>query len=97
MDIKLIIVKTLSLIVSILNEQEANPDYYLVTGDGKKIVFESKEDMDLYYESRRPLKNRSEIPLGEIENRVDNNRELDMRRMNELYMQHLRNKMRKVQ
>lgn len=97
MDIKLIIVKTLSLIVSILNEQEANPDYYLVTGDGKKIVFESKEDMDLYYEMNSPLKNRRQIPLGEIDNRVDNNRELDMRRMNELYMQHLRNKMRKVQ
>jgi len=97
MDIKLIIVKTLSLIVSILNEQEANPDYYLVTGDGKKIVFESKEDMDLYYEMNSPLKNRSEIPLGEIDNRVDNNRDQDMRRMNELYMEHLRNKMRKVQ
>lgn len=97
MDIKLIIVKTLSLIVSILNEQEANPDYYLVTGDGKKIVFESKEDMDLYYEMNSPLKNRSEIPLGEIDNRVDNNRDQDMRRMNELYMEYLRNKMRKVQ
>jgi len=93
MELKTIIVKVLSLIVSIINEDVSNSDYYLVTGDGKKIVFESREDMELYYEHTRPPMYRRQIPSG----KVDNKRDQDMRRMNELYMEHLRNKMRGVQ
>ena len=92
MELKTIIVKTLAFIVSVLNEQEANPDYYLVTGDGKKIVFESKEAMDLYYEMNSPLKNRSEIPSGE----VDNDRNADMRKVQEYYREYLKNRRRQI-
>lgn len=92
MELKTIIVKTLAFIVSVLNEQEANPDYYLVTGDGKKIVFESQEDLDLYYELHSPLKKRSEIPSGEVVN--DHN--ADMRKVQEYYREYLKNRRRQI-
>lgn len=94
MELKTIIVKVLAFIVSIINEDVSNSDYYLVTGDGKKIVFESREAMELYYEHTRPPMYRRQIPSGKVDN---NKREQDMRRMNELYMEHLRNRMRGVQ
>ena len=96
MDLKTIIVKILVMFVDVANEGVANPKYYLITGDGKKIVFPDKESMDLYYELNRPLpKNKKD--LSEIDIEIRDYRGEDFKEMKNLYREYLRNRMRKVQ
>jgi len=95
MDIKTIIVNILVMFVDVANEGVANPKYYLITGDGKKIVFPDKESMDLYHELNSPLAKKKK-DLSEVDIEIRDYRKEDSKEMKRLYREYLKNRRRQI-